>query len=1133
MKILKNKVLIKLIASLCVCLTLFNFTSTVKVYAEDDQVWGSVLLRPITSLMTAIGDSIMDIVHDTVQGQKTTLIKIQGASAWENFWNTVAAVVVGIVVAVAFTIAAAAIAGIGTAALGVLAGGTFTFSMASIGTGTTLAGILVGTVVGITLHQDWFPKDIYLPIYTVSAEEIFSNKLALFDVNFFNPRNEVRDKTLPGTGGVEYREGYGWYYVGKDQLKKLPDDEYPYWVDSESTSLSQLYQYPENDSDGHWGNGFESGNTVWKSLDGWHEWVPPTLEEAGGLNGTDHTEYYKHFSGMKQNEDDAHQYWQWREIKDNQGDLDHVQAIESIFSIKYEEDYNYPTNANRYSGMMTPTSSVTVKSEKTSTHNDVPAILSGSGLTKTDILNSAVTELTQRVYTIEDRQYYTYRITFHCEDKGMLTLIATYMHVAVPDQVVQETILSTAAQLKGVVTTWYFILRNLALVVLMLLLIYSGIRIVIGSTAGEKAKYKERLMDWLVALCLLFVMHYIMAFSVGLVGRITDLVNTINQKDLNAALIPLRNDQLVRAGNLDWSGFGGLDAITIDHSGAESGKALVWQTNIMGLFRIQAQLENEGTGRWVGYSLCFVILVLFTLFFSFTYVKRVLYMAFLTIIAPLVAMTYPIDKITDGKAQAFDAWIKEYIFNLMIQPLHLLLYSILVLSAFELTSTNAIYALVAIGFMMPAEKLMRRFFGFEKAKTPGLLGGAAGAAIAMSGLQSLMKGGKSGGGKSNGGTTSGKDQSKVKFARSGLNQNERMQAIGGTPSGQSAGRTASGARQTGDSAGGNPIRTARGQQGRAIGQNQDNPEGMPLFGPGDDNIGELDEDSILANTTLGATDWDHDGFGADYAGETPEIEAPAQGNIADDDADTDTEEAESHRSIKGAIGAALLGTGKQVAGSVLRGIHPLKLAGKIATGATAATAGLLLGIASGDPNKAFQYTTAGAVAGSALAGSLSGGTLIDTEKLKEDVDMAYYGEDYKKHLLEKEKKAFEKNKESISYLKQTMGVSEERAKQILSSTGAQCFNQGITNIEDIATIHQLTTGGDSVSFNQAVAARHYAKKRLPSDIDQLTEEKKAKYRATWKKEYEQAGYSNSEELARKTYDLAIRFNKTQSGLTKM
>ena len=78
-------------------------------------------------------------------------------------------------------------------------------------------------------------------------------------------------------------------------------------------------------------------------------------------------------------------------------------------------------------------------------------------------------------------------------------------------------------------------------------------------------------------------------------------------------------------------------------------------------------------------------------------------MAFLTVIAPLVAMTYSLDKISDGKAQAFNMWLKEYIGNLLIQPVHLLLYMILISMAFDLASQNIVYTLVAMGFLMPAE----------------------------------------------------------------------------------------------------------------------------------------------------------------------------------------------------------------------------------------------------------------------------------------------------------------------------------------------------------------------------------------------------------------------------------------------
>ena len=114
-------------------------------------------------------------------------------------------------------------------------------------------------------------------------------------------------------------------------------------------------------------------------------------------------------------------------------------------------------------------------------------------------------------------------------------------------------------------------------------------------------------------------------------------------------------------------------------------------------------------------------------------------MAFLTIIAPFVAMTYPIDKVNDGQAQGFNKWLKEYIFNLLIQPLHLLLYTILVSSVFAFASQNIWYMLVAIGFLIPAEKLLRSLFGFEKASTPGSLASAAlGASMISNGVGKLL-----------------------------------------------------------------------------------------------------------------------------------------------------------------------------------------------------------------------------------------------------------------------------------------------------------------------------------------------------------------------------------------------------------
>lgn len=74
-------------------------------------------------------------------------------------------------------------------------------------------------------------------------------------------------------------------------------------------------------------------------------------------------------------------------------------------------------------------------------------------------------------------------------------------------------------------------------------------------------------------------------------------------------------------------------------------------------------------------------------------------------------------------------WFKEYIFNLIIQPFHLILYAVLVGAALSLASESLIYAVVAIYFVTPAEKLLRKFFGFDNAGTLSAAGSFAGGAL--------------------------------------------------------------------------------------------------------------------------------------------------------------------------------------------------------------------------------------------------------------------------------------------------------------------------------------------------------------------------------------------------------------------
>ena len=74
-------------------------------------------------------------------------------------------------------------------------------------------------------------------------------------------------------------------------------------------------------------------------------------------------------------------------------------------------------------------------------------------------------------------------------------------------------------------------------------------------------------------------------------------------------------------------------------------------------------------------------------------------------------------------------WIKEYTFNILIQPFHLLMYTVLIGAALDLAQSSLLYSIVAIYFIIPAEKLLRKLFRFDSAGTLSAAGSFAGGAL--------------------------------------------------------------------------------------------------------------------------------------------------------------------------------------------------------------------------------------------------------------------------------------------------------------------------------------------------------------------------------------------------------------------
>lgn len=232
------------------------------------------------------------------------------------------------------------------------------------------------------------------------------------------------------------------------------------------------------------------------------------------------------------------------------------------------------------------------------------------------------------------------------------------------------------------IAIWYYALRNLAIGILLAILIYVGIRMAISTVASDEAKYKVMLKDWLVSFVLVFLMQFIIAFTINANNA---LVNILEKAMENAT---------------DNSIF----------------------TDIVDTFALQGANPLSLTMGF-GSAIAFCILVGITLSFLFFYIKRMLTLAFLVIISPIVTITYAIDKMGDNQSQALNKWVKEFVYTVLIQPFQCLIYIVFATTALTLmqdkTLGAAMLGCIMLLFIHQAEHIVRGIFSFEHAHNLG------------------------------------------------------------------------------------------------------------------------------------------------------------------------------------------------------------------------------------------------------------------------------------------------------------------------------------------------------------------------------------------------------------------------------
>lgn len=225
------------------------------------------------------------------------------------------------------------------------------------------------------------------------------------------------------------------------------------------------------------------------------------------------------------------------------------------------------------------------------------------------------------------------------------------------------------------VASWYYIIRNITIAVMLIILIYVGIRMAITTVASEKAEYKRMLVSWVVGFLIIFLIQYFLILVLNINSTILGWI----MKSQNSL-------------------------------GFEDG---IYETVRRKAYEIKFSSGMAGT-------ILYIILIILMIKFLYVYLKRFLAVCILIVMAPMMGASYAISKVRTGKAKAFTRWMKDYTLLVLIQSVHALIYTIFLTVVLKITNESLagiVLALIVMNFMLKAANIFTSIFGMVGDKT--------------------------------------------------------------------------------------------------------------------------------------------------------------------------------------------------------------------------------------------------------------------------------------------------------------------------------------------------------------------------------------------------------------------------------
>ncbi|MBO5005333.1 MAG: hypothetical protein J6D03_08915 [Clostridia bacterium] len=243
-------------------------------------------------------------------------------------------------------------------------------------------------------------------------------------------------------------------------------------------------------------------------------------------------------------------------------------------------------------------------------------------------------------------------------------------------QVISED--SIVYALRSNIAKWYIVIRQICIIVLLLLLIYLGIRLAISTVAPDKAKYKGMLVAWLSCFIVVFCIHYYMMIVIEINEVLVDIFAEVSQN-------------------------------AIKNSDNGTGSQSIYDTMRTRAYSLKL---SEGFPATIFY----MVLIYFLIRFLFIYIKRYFTIMILAVMGPIMSLKNCFDKISTGKSKSMSKWMYNFALNVFLQTIHAIIYCMFMVMAFDLATDSVagfIMSLIVLNFIFKAEKIFMNIFNFE------------------------------------------------------------------------------------------------------------------------------------------------------------------------------------------------------------------------------------------------------------------------------------------------------------------------------------------------------------------------------------------------------------------------------------